>query len=87
MIENITVKDLIISDKFEFKFKPIEITGRVHMFEKGGRVYSENNQVIYYEDLDGYWEKIDEEFGNYIGTNCPQIEMLTTTGKKAKLKK
>ena len=28
--------------------------------------------------------KRDEELGSYIGTNCPQIEMLTTTGKKRK---
>lgn len=28
--------------------------------------------------------KRDSEFGSYIGTNCPQIEMLTTTGKKRK---
>jgi DNA-damage-inducible protein D len=25
--------------------------------------------------------KRDEELANYIGTNCPQVEMLTTTGK------
>jgi DNA-damage-inducible protein D len=25
--------------------------------------------------------KKDEELANYIGTNCPQVEMLTTTGK------
>ena len=28
--------------------------------------------------------KRDEELGVYIGTNCPQIEMLTETGKKRK---
>lgn len=28
--------------------------------------------------------KRDEELRSYIGTNCPQIEMLTTTGKKRK---
>jgi len=28
--------------------------------------------------------KRDEELGLYIGTNCPQVEMLTTTGKKGK---
>lgn len=26
--------------------------------------------------------KRDEELGNYLGTNCPQVEMLTETGKK-----
>ena len=26
--------------------------------------------------------KRDEELANYIGTNCPQVEMLTITGKK-----
>src|SRR3989338_3387095 len=26
--------------------------------------------------------KRDEELGSYLGTNCPQIEMLTQTGKK-----
>ncbi len=28
--------------------------------------------------------KRDLELGNYIGTNCPQVEMLTSTGKKRK---
>lgn len=28
--------------------------------------------------------KRDEELGFYIGTNCPQVEMLTKTGKKRK---
>ena len=28
--------------------------------------------------------KRDEELGFYIGTNCPQVEMLTETGKKRK---
>ncbi len=28
--------------------------------------------------------KRDEEIKTYIGTNCPQVEMLTTTGKKRK---
>jgi len=28
--------------------------------------------------------KRDKEIKTYIGTNCPQIEMLTTTGKKRK---
>lgn len=28
--------------------------------------------------------KRDEELGSYIGTNCPQVEMLTATGKKRK---
>ena len=28
--------------------------------------------------------KRDSELGNYLGTNCPQVEMLTHTGKKRK---
>src|SRR4030042_5081497 len=28
--------------------------------------------------------KRDEELGSYIGTNCPQVEMKTTTGKNRK---
>jgi len=28
--------------------------------------------------------KCDEELGSYIGTNCPQVAMLTETGKKRK---
>ena len=28
--------------------------------------------------------KRDETLGSYIGTNCPQVEMLTETGKKRK---
>jgi hypothetical protein len=28
--------------------------------------------------------KRDEELGNYLGTNCPQVEMPTDTGKKRK---
>ncbi|MFH1182748.1 MAG: hypothetical protein V1690_00605 [Candidatus Moraniibacteriota bacterium] len=28
--------------------------------------------------------KRDSGLGNYIGTNCPQVEMLTETGKKRK---
>jgi DNA-damage-inducible protein D len=28
--------------------------------------------------------KRDTELGNYIGTNCPQVEMITTTGKYRK---
>ena len=32
-----------------------------------------------------YFKKVrkrDEELGDYIGTNCPQVEMKTSTGKK-----
>ena len=29
--------------------------------------------------------KRDEELGSYLGTNCPQVEMLTKTGKKTTL--
>ena len=28
--------------------------------------------------------KRDTELGSYIGTNCPQVEMETSTGKKRK---
>lgn len=28
--------------------------------------------------------KRDTELGSYIGTNCPQVDMMTTTGKKRK---
>ncbi len=28
--------------------------------------------------------KRDQEVGSYLGTNCPQIEMVTKTGKKRK---
>lgn len=28
--------------------------------------------------------KRDMELGSYIGTNCPQVDMMTTTGKKRK---
>ncbi|EGF51032.1 hypothetical protein HMPREF9446_03712 [Bacteroides fluxus YIT 12057] len=28
--------------------------------------------------------KRDEELATYLGTNCPQIEMVTDTGKKRK---
>ena len=28
--------------------------------------------------------KRDLQLGNYIGTNCPQVEMLTETGKRRK---
>jgi DNA-damage-inducible protein D len=28
--------------------------------------------------------KRDSELSNYIGTNCPQVEMLTQSGKKRK---
>jgi len=29
--------------------------------------------------------KRDEELGSYLGTNCPQVEMLTETGKKRRI--
>ena len=29
--------------------------------------------------------KRDEELGNYLGTNCPHVEMLTETGKKRQI--
>jgi hypothetical protein len=35
-----------------------------------------------------YWKKIkkrDKELSIYVGTNCPQVEMLTITGKKRKV--
>ena len=28
--------------------------------------------------------KRDQQLGNYIGTNCPQVEMMTETGKHRK---
>ncbi len=38
-------------------------------------------------DTTDYLKKIrkrDDELGTYLGTNCPQVEMLTETGKKRK---
>ena len=35
-----------------------------------------------------YWKKIrrrDKELNFYVGTNCPQVKMLTNTGKKRKV--
>ena len=29
--------------------------------------------------------KRDRELGSYLGTNCPQVEMLTESGKKRKI--
>ena len=29
--------------------------------------------------------KRDPELGNYIGTNCPQVEMISETGKNRKV--
>ena len=59
--------------------------------------YDEKEEVWYFSVVDiifaltesanptDYLKKLrkrDMELGNYIGTNCPQIEMLTETGKK-----
>jgi len=39
------------------------------------------NPTDYFKKL----RKRDNEVKNYVGTNCPQIEMLTETGKKRKI--
>ncbi|MFA6132177.1 MAG: BRO family protein [Patescibacteria group bacterium] len=39
-----------------------------------------NNPTDYVKKL----RKRDVELGNYLGTNCPQVEMITETGKKRK---
>jgi len=63
------------------------------------RHYDENSETWYFSVVDvvsvltdsvnptDYLKKLrkrDSELGSYIGTNCPQIEMLTQTGKKRK---
>jgi hypothetical protein len=63
------------------------------------RSYDEDTEIWYFSIVDvvetltdsanatDYLKKIrkrDVELGSYIGTNCPQIEMMTTTGKKRK---
>lgn len=40
-----------------------------------------NNPIDYLKKL----RKRDIEIGNYLGTNCPQVEMITSTGKKRKI--
>ncbi|WP_444549977.1 hypothetical protein [Candidatus Magnetomonas plexicatena] len=64
------------------------------------RYYEEKTEVWYFSLIDvvevltgsinptDYFKKLrkrDIELGDYLGTNCPQVEMLTETGKKRKL--
>ncbi len=61
------------------------------------RVYNEKTETWYFSVVDiifaltesadptDYLKKIrkrDSELASYIGTNCPQVEMITETGKK-----
>jgi DNA-damage-inducible protein D len=63
------------------------------------RLYDESKELWYFSVVDiiqaltdsanptDYLKKIrkrDVELGKYVGTNCPQVEMLTKTGKKRK---
>ena len=63
------------------------------------RYYDSETEVWYFSVVDiiealtdsknptDYLKKLrkrDSELGNYLGTNCPQVEMLTHTGKKRK---
>jgi DNA-damage-inducible protein D len=63
------------------------------------RVYDETTETWYFSVIDivslltesenptDYLKKLrkrDIELGRYLGTNCPQVEMLTETGKKRK---
>ncbi|MFH2105391.1 MAG: Bro-N domain-containing protein [Parcubacteria group bacterium] len=46
-----------------------------------GALTESTNSTDYLKKL----RKRDEELGSYLGTNCPQVEMLTETGKKRKI--
>ena len=46
-----------------------------------GALTNSSNPTDYLKKI----RKRDEELKNYIGTNCPQVEMLTKTGKKRKI--
>ncbi|MDO8570929.1 MAG: Bro-N domain-containing protein [Candidatus Daviesbacteria bacterium] len=63
------------------------------------RHYDEKNEIWYFSIIDvcgaltdsinptDYLKKLrkrDKDLGLYIGTNCPQVEMITETGKKRK---
>ena len=63
------------------------------------RSYDEDTEIWYFSVVDvveiltdsanptDYLKKIrkrDGELGSYLGTNCPQVEMMTSTGKKRK---
>lgn len=43
-----------------------------------GALTDSSNPTDYLKNI----RKRDEELGFYIGTNCPQVELLTETGKK-----
>ncbi len=68
--------------------------------KKVRRHWDDENELWYFSVVDvigvltdsvnstDYLKKIrkrDEELGIYIGTNCPQVEMLTESGKKRKM--
>ena len=46
----------------------------------GGVLTDSVNPIDYLKKI----RKRDEALGVYLGTNCPQVEMLTETGKKRK---
>jgi hypothetical protein len=63
------------------------------------RHYDEKTEIWYFSVIDivqvltdsinptDYLKKIrkrDQDLSNYLGTNCPQVEMFTETGKKRK---
>ena len=68
LFESKTIRTVWNEDEEEWYFSLVDVVGAIS---------DSSNPTDYLKKL----RKRDVLLGNYIGTNCPQIEMTTETGK------
>ena len=71
LFENKKIRSVWVEAEEEWYFSVVDVVGALT---------DSANPTDYLKKM----RKKDGELAAYLGTNCPQVEMLTTTGKKRK---
>lgn len=73
LFENRKIRSVWDEEREEWYFSVVDVVGALT---------DSANPTDYLKKM----RKRDAELAAYLGTNCPQVEMLTATGKKRKTK-
>ena len=71
LFENKKIRSVWVEEEEQWYFSIVDVVGALT---------DSANPTDYLKKM----RKRDAELATYLGTNCPQVEMLTATGKKRK---